>query len=98
MRVQTLLKIAAQIFKVKFFVLLCFVVVLFTSCSSETIFQSNFDATPVNDPPAHNQQVGTTNIDGPSGSVKVVGSPIQSSGKWVQVARSNGQQSVSGLQ
>jgi len=98
MSVRTLSKIVAQIFKVNFFVLLCFVIVLFTGCSGETIFQSNFDTTPVNDPPAHNQQVGTANIDGPSGSVKVVGSQIQSSGKWVQVARSNGQQSVSGLQ
>src|SRR5438045_892845 len=84
--------------RVNFFALLSLAVILFTSCSNETIFQSNFDSTPVNEPPAHNQQVGTANIDGPAGSVKVVASPVQSSGKWVQVTRSNGQQSVSGLQ
>ena len=72
--------------------------ILFTSCSNETLFQSNFDSTPVNDPPAHNQQVGTINIDGPSGAAKIIASPIDASGRWVQVTRANGQQSVSGIQ
>ena len=77
---------------------LSFTAILFTSCSNETLFQSNFDSTPINDPPAHNQQVGTINIDGPAGAAKIVASPIDASGRWVQVTRLNGQQSVSGIQ
>lgn len=69
-----------------------------TSCSNETLFKSDFDSTPVNDPPAHTQPIGTINIDGPGGAVKVVASPIDASGRWVQVTRANGQQSVSGVQ
>ena len=70
---------------------------LLTNCARETLFQSNFDPTPVNQPPATNQQVGTVNVDGPAGSVKVVASPQQTGGKWVQVTRTANQQSVSGL-
>ena len=81
-----------------FFTILFFTLILFSSCSSETIFQSNFDGTTTGQPPTHAQQVGNVNIDGPSGSVIVVASPIASSGKWVQITRSNNQQSVSGLQ
>ncbi len=84
--------------KLYFSFLLLLVIVLFSSCSNETIFQSNFDSTPLNSPPAHNQQVGTINIDGPSGAAIVVSSPINESGRWVQVIRQNGQQSVSGVQ
>lgn len=98
MKAYALPKGAKQVFNTNLFVLLSFVVILFASCSNETIFQSNFDSTPVNDPPVHTQQVGTVKIDGPAGNVKVVASPIESSGRWVQIARSNGQQSVSGLQ
>ncbi len=81
-----------------FALLLLLTIILFSSCSQETVFQSNFDSTPVNDPPAHTQQVGTINIDGPAGAAKVVASPINESGRWVQVTRLNGQQSVSGIQ
>lgn len=70
----------------------------FASCKTETLFQSNFDATAVNLPPAHAQQVGTANIDGPSGVVKVIASPVGSGGKWIQISRTSSQQSVSGFQ
>lgn len=66
-------------------------------CASDTLFQSNFDPTPIGQPPAHVQQVGTANVDGPSGSVVVIAPPTTPSGKWVQISRSNGP-SVSGMQ
>ena len=81
-----------------FFIMLAFMVILFSSCASETIFQSNFDATPVGQPPAHIQQVGNVNIDGPSGAALVVASPVITGGKWVKITRTGDQQSVSGLQ
>lgn len=81
---------------------LLFVIVLFAlttagSCNSETLFQSNFDATAVNQPPAANQQVGTASVDGPPGSVIVVAAPpnAQPSGKWLHVSRPNGPQVAS---
>ncbi len=67
-------------------------------CSSETLFQSNFDATPDNQPPAHAQAVGTANIDGPAGSVIVVPPPVTPSGKWVRISRADAQAPVAGLQ
>jgi hypothetical protein len=71
---------------------------LLGGCTSETLFKSNFDATPVGQPPAQVQAVGTANVDGPPGSVVVVGAPAQSTGRWVQITRANQQPSVSGLQ
>jgi hypothetical protein len=62
---------------------------LLSACASQTLFQSNFDPTPLGQPPAHVQQVGTANVDGPAGSVVVVASPVQTGGRWVQVARPN---------
>ena len=69
-----------------------------TGCSSETLFQSNFGSVAAGQPPAHVQQVGTVNIDAPAGNVITVGSPVNSGGNFVQVIRSSGQQSVSGIQ
>jgi hypothetical protein len=60
---------------------------LLSACASRTLFQSNFDATPIGQPPAHMQQVGTANVSGPPGSVVVVASPVQTGGRWVQVSR-----------
>ena len=54
----------------------------------ETLFQSNFDPTPINQPPAHVQKVGTANILHGSGSVIVVAPPVVL-GKWVQIVRAN---------
>ena len=62
---------------------------LLSACASQTLFQSDFDPTPIGQPPAHMQQVGTANVSGPPGSVVVVASPVQTGGRWVQVARPN---------
>jgi hypothetical protein len=77
---------------------LTFTAILFSSCASETIFKSNFDATPIGQSPAHVQPVGTINIDGPAGGVVVITSPVITGGKWVKITRSPGQQSVTGMQ
>jgi hypothetical protein len=37
---------------------------LTAGCASTTLFQSNFDSTPVNQPPAHAQAVGTATVEG----------------------------------
>lgn len=52
-----------KISRVRFWGLLP-VLLLTTSCASTTLFQSNFDATPINQPPAHTQAVGTATIEG----------------------------------
>lgn len=71
---------------------------LLSACApSETLFQSNFDQTQVNQPPDANQAVGTARVDGPPGSVIVIAPPVTPSGKWVQISRPNGPQ-VAGLQ
>ncbi|MBS1597888.1 MAG: hypothetical protein JST75_06665 [Bacteroidetes bacterium] len=75
-----------------------FVFLFLTSCSTETLFKSNFDPTPVNQPPANAQAVGTARIDGPSDAALVVSSPVTTGGKWVQITRHANATSVSGLQ
>lgn len=70
---------------------------LLPACASETLFRSNFDVTPVNQPPATAQTVGTAHVDGPPGSVIVIAPPVAPSGKWVQISRPNGP-AVAGLQ
>jgi len=50
---------------------LLLILLLTTGCASKTLFQSNFDATPVNQSPAHQQAVGTVTVEG-----GVVVSPI----------------------
>ncbi len=72
--------------------------VLLAGCSSETLFQSNFDPTPIGQPPANAQQVGTANVGGDPGSVVVVAAPVAPSGKWVQVSRAGAQSAVSSMQ
>jgi hypothetical protein len=74
----------------------CAAVLLLGGCG-ETLFQTNFDATPVNQPPATAQTVGTAHVDGPPGSVIVIAAPVAPSGKWVQIKRPNGP-AVAGLQ
>ena len=61
-----------------------------SGCASETLFQSNFDATAVGQPPATAQQVGTATISGPANSVIVVAPPVQPSGRWLQISRPTG--------
>ena len=71
---------------------------LLSACASQTLFQSNFDATPIGQPPAHMQQVGTANVSGPPGGVVVVTSPVQTGGRWVQVSRPNDPVSIVAFQ
>jgi hypothetical protein len=73
-------------------------VLVASACNGTTIFKSNFDATPSGQAPATVQEVGTVAVDASGGSVIVVDAPVLPSGKWVQVSRPNGSQSVAGLQ
>lgn len=59
-------------------------------CASETVFRSNFDATPAQQPPSATQSIGTANIDGPAGSVIVDNAPPTLTGKWLRVSRPQG--------
>ncbi|TAH39399.1 MAG: hypothetical protein EYC70_01040 [Planctomycetota bacterium] len=68
------------------------------ACATETLFESDFDATPVNQPPATAQAVGTAAVDGPAGSVLVVAPPVTPSGNWVQISRPGADSPVAGLQ
>jgi hypothetical protein len=74
------------------------VLLALSGCAKETLFQSNFDPTPVNQPPAVAQQVGTAQIHGPAGSVIVIPPPVQPSGKWVQISRPSADSDVAGFQ
>jgi len=67
-------------------------------CAAETLFQSDFDPTPDNQPPSPAQQVGTAGIDGPAGSVVVVPPPVTPSGKWVRISRPAAASPVAGFQ
>lgn len=67
-------------------------------CASETLLQTDFDPTPVGQPPAHVQPVGTVNVDGTGGSVVVIDSPAPPSGKWVRITRAEPNGPVAGLQ
>ncbi len=71
---------------------------LLAACAQQTLFQSNFDATPIGQPPAHAQPVGTANVSGPPGSVVVVASPVQTGGRWVQIARPNDPETIVAFQ
>lgn len=66
------------------------VLFLLTGCAKETLFSSDFDQTPVGQPPATVQAVGTASLDGPPGSILVIAPPVSPSGKWVQISRPNG--------
>jgi hypothetical protein len=66
---------------------LTFAMTVLAGC--ETLFQSNFDSTPVGQPPAAVQATGTASTFGPPGSVVVVGAPGSASGHWLQVSRAS---------
>ena len=70
--------------------------VLMTGCASETLFRSNFDATPVGQPPSPTQSVGTAAVFAPGGGVSVV-NILDLPGKFVEISRPNGPQ-VAGMQ
>lgn len=71
---------------------------ILAGCDRETLFQSDFDATPVDQPPASAQAVGTAAVDGPPGSVVVIAPPVTPSGRWVEIRRPGPQSPVAGLQ
>jgi hypothetical protein len=71
--------------------------VLLGGCASETLFQSDFDGTPVGQPPAHAQQVGTADVFGGPGQVTVVSGPGGAAGKWVQIGRPGRDSAIAGL-
>jgi hypothetical protein len=75
----------------------CLALLLLPACASETLFRSSFDSTPVGQPPATAQAVGTAHVFGPAGSVKVIAAPVAPSGKWVEVSRPEGP-AVAGMQ
>lgn len=64
---------------------------LTTGCNQKTLFQSNFDATAVNQPPSATQKVGTATFGGGAGSVLVVAAPPDASPptKWVRISRAS---------
>jgi hypothetical protein len=62
-----------------------------------TLFQSNFDSTPVGQPPAAVQATGTASTFGPGGSVVVVGAPRSASGHWLQVSRADNRAPIAGM-
>jgi len=67
-------------------------------CAGETLFRSNFDPAPVNQPPPEVQEVGTVQVAGPPGSVFVIPPPVEPSGKWVAVRRPTADSAIAGLQ
>lgn len=73
------------------------ILLLTTGCVRETLFRSNFDANPTEQPPSQAQPVGTVAVDGPPGSVRVITSPDPPSGRWVEIRRPDGPQ-VAALQ
>src|ERR1041384_325738 len=63
--------------------------VVTTGCKQQTLFESNFDTTTVNQSPSATQKVGTATFDGGAGSVLVVAAPPYSSPptKWLRISR-----------
>jgi hypothetical protein len=71
--------------------------VTMSGCASETLFRSNFDATPEGQPPSPNQAVGTAAVFGPPGSVKIVTGVPGLNGKFLEISRPTGPD-VAGMQ
>ena len=85
--------------KARLILSLGFLVALTTagSCNSPALFQSNFDATAVGQPPSPTQAAGTASVEG---SVVVVAAPpnAQPSGKWLQIKIVSGSGQVASFQ
>jgi hypothetical protein len=69
---------------------------LLGGCASETLFQSSFNSDTTNQPPAHNQAVGTASVAGDAGSVVVKPLP-NASDKAVEISRANTSQNINVL-
>lgn len=76
---------------------LAFGLLLLAGCNSETLFETNFNATPPGQPPAAAQPVGTAGVFGPAGSVVVVGGANPTATSWVQIGRANNEAPVAGM-
>ena len=63
--------------------------IIFVS-TPETLFRSNFDTTPVGQPPSAAQEVGTAHLGGTPGSVTVIASPVATQGKWINLIERSG--------
>lgn len=83
--------------KMKFLVLIFFSLIMVSSCTTETIFKSNFNSTVINNPPS-TAEVGTIALDAPPGLIKVIASPVGTSEKWVQITRPNNLSPTPGMQ
>ena len=68
-----------------------------SGCATETLFRSNFDATPEGQPPSPTQAVGTAGVFGPPGSVKIVTGVPGLNGKFLEISRPTGPD-VAGMQ
>ena len=53
----------------------------------KTLFQSDFNLTAANTPPATTQAVGTAQIDGPRGSVLAFDPPFPHTERWMRISR-----------
>jgi hypothetical protein len=98
MSTSLLLQLVKLVQKSNSIALSLLIIVFISGCASETLFKSDFFPTPINQPPAFIQKIGTASVDGPPGSVKVVAAPANLTGKWVQISRFREQPSVSGWQ
>ena len=79
-----------------FLLAMCVTALLVSGCASETIFRSNFDSTPIGQPPSITQSVGTAHVFG--GGVTVIAAPVAPSGKWIQISRPNNPNVITGMQ
>ena len=77
---------------------ICATVLLLAGCSSASMFQSNFDRTPVGNPPAAGQRAGTLNIYGSPDSVLVADDQTGETDHWLQIGRSGIQSGQAGAQ
>ena len=67
-------------------------------CTSETLFQSNFNTTPIGSPPAATQAIGTASTFGPAGAVVIAGPIGSSTDQWLRVGRADGNAEIAGMQ
>jgi hypothetical protein len=75
----------------------CATALMLPGCG-ETLFRSNFDSTPVGQPPATTQSIGTAHVFGGPGGVIVIAPPVTPSGKWIQISRPTNPADVVGMQ
>jgi hypothetical protein len=71
---------------------------LLGACSSETLFQSNFNSTTVGQPPAAVQAIGTASVFGPAGSVVIADAPPGLSEHWLKIGRASSDAAIAGMQ